>query len=308
MTPAPAPGPHAALPEQVLPLLLATPCPVAVFDPHDRLRWANPAFRALFDLTPDAEPTWSEMLRHNHQAGLATAVDSEPFERWLASAASRRGKLPYRQFETDLVDGRWLLMTETVASNGWMWCHATEITDLASDHRDLRLARDLAQRANLVDPLTSVGNRKHVLQRLQQALADPHGQPACVVMADLDHFKRINDGMGHAAGDQVLCHFAQWLTQRLRRADTFGRLGGEEFLIVLHDISPDGAEEVIQRLLEDLPQAQPLPEHPDFHYSCSYGLAVARPGDSPESVMARADAALYAAKQAGRSRCVRAPA
>ena len=197
-------------------------------------------------------------------------------------------------------------MAETVGHNGWMWCHATEITDLASDHRELRLARDLAQRANLVDPLTSVGNRKHVLQRLQQALAGSGVRPPCVVMADLDHFKYINDTLGHAAGDQVLCHFAQLLTQRLRRADAFGRLGGEEFLIVLHDVDPAGAEEILHRLLDDLQIARPLPEHPAFGYSCSFGLAPARAGDSPESVMARADAALYAAKQAGRGRCMRA--
>lgn len=291
------------LPPAALALLTRHQGMVALFDADDRLRWANAAWCAALAVPEGSSPTWAELMRANHAQGRGAAIDTDDFERWLASAASRRGKQPYRQFETDLRDGRWMLMTETMDERGWMLCIATDVSDLASDHRELRVARDLALRASQVDVLTGIGNRAFVLQRLGEALAAP-GQPPCVALVDLDHFKQINDRWGHAAGDTVLRDFAQLLQDGLRRADACGRIGGEEFLVVLNDISLQGAEEVVLRLLGQVRAARPLPLEPGYNYTASVGLVQAHTGERTEDVTARADAAVYRAKRAGRDRCV----
>jgi len=295
------------LPDNLAPTVLAMMARhqgmVALFDADDRLRWANAAWRTALAVHDGATPTWAELMRANHAQGRGAAIDTDDFERWLASAASRRGKLPYRQFETDLRDGRWMLMTETMDEQGWMLCIASDVSDLASDHRELRVARDLALRASQVDVLTGIGNRAFVLQRLGEALAAP-GQPPCVALIDLDHFKQVNDRWGHAAGDTVLRDFAQLMQDGLRRADACGRIGGEEFLVVLNDITLQGAEEVVLRLLDRVRAARPLALEPGYSYTGSAGLVQAQQRECTEDVMARADAAVYRAKRAGRDRCV----
>lgn len=291
--------------DQALRLVLElSPCPAALYDAQDRLHWANRAFRETFGVPAQSTPTWAELVREGHRRGIGTAIQTDNFEAWLSSAVSRRGKLPYRQFEVDLCDGRWMLMTETVCAQGWMLCHASDVSDLARDHRELRTARDQAERASRVDGLTGIANRVFVLQCLADALRAP-GPPPCVALVDLDLFKSINDRFGHAAGDAVLCDFAQRLQRGLRRVDACGRIGGEEFLVVLREVEPATAVEVLNRLLAQLRSARPLAQWPDLGYTASAGLVRARAGERPEDVIARADVALYQAKDRGRDRCVR---
>jgi diguanylate cyclase (GGDEF)-like protein len=302
--------PESSLPHDLAPAVLVMLARhqglVAVFDADDRLRWANAAWRAALAVAEGPLPTWAELMRANHAQGRGAAIDTDDFERWLASAASRRGKQPYRQFEADLRDGRWILMTETMDERGWMLCIATDVSDLASEHRALRVARDVALRASQVDALTGMGNRSFVLQRLDEAMAAAGPRPF-VALIDLDHFKQINDRLGHAGGDTVLREFARLLQAGLRRSDACGRIGGEEFLVVLNDTAPDGAQDVLMRLLSQVRAARPLPGEPDFGYTASVGLAQAMPDERAEAVMARADAALYQAKRAGRDRLMLAP-
>jgi diguanylate cyclase (GGDEF)-like protein len=275
----------------------------AVFDDTDHLRWANPGFRQAFGLGDDAAPTWTELMRACHARRQGAIIDCQDFEHWLSAAALRRGKTGFRQFEADLHDGRWVLMTQTTLDNGWMLELGVDVTDMGSSHRDLRVARDRALRASQEDALTGVPNRGAVLARLDAELVTP-GPPPWVALVDLDHFKQVNDRHGHAAGDQVLRDFAQRLRSGLRRADACGRFGGEEFLVVLAGVQQAEAEHVLQRLLEQTRQARPLGRLPDFRYSFSAGLVQARHGERNEAVIARADAALYAAKHGGRDQVV----
>lgn len=287
----------------LLPLMEASACPVALYDPEDRLDWANSAFLAMFGATLHGRPSWAELIRVGVSRGVGTRIQTDDLETWLQSTGSRRGKVPYRQYEVDLIDGRWVLMTETVDRHGWMLCMAVDVTDMGCDHRALRIARDLAQRAALVDGLTGIGNRSFVLGKLGEAL-HPVNDPAWVALLDLDHFKSINDRFGHAAGDDVLKHFAGLLQEQLRRADACGRIGGEEFLVVLQGVDRSGAEEAVQRLQARLHAATPAVGGTGISYTVSIGLTQACPGECPEKVLARADRALYAAKHAGRDRCV----
>lgn len=284
----------------------ASPQMVALFDAQDLLRYANPAFQAGFHARPDGQTRWLDLMRANLAAGRGNIVHAKDTEAWLAAAASRRGKLPFRAFEADLHDGRWIWMCETVDTQGWMLCCASDITSLKQDGRALRQERDQALRAAQTDALTGISNRAHVLQQLERSLArvrDKRGTLA-VVLLDLDHFKRINDTLGHEAGDSVIRDFARRLQQSSRRADGCGRYGGEEFMLLLCDVSVTEAQSIVERLLTQTRSARPLPQRPDFAYSCSAGLSMARPDDSIERICHRADLALYAAKAAGRDRCM----
>ncbi len=280
-----------------------SPVLLALFDRHDRLRYANAAFCQAYDVAPDETLSWSELMRRNYQRCIGALIYTHDFEAWLVSARSRRGKQPYRAFEADLTDGRWIWMTEAMQPDGSMVCVATDMSELKVSERELRQARDMAQRAAQTDPLTSISNRSCIMQLFEQLLgrAEATGMPLAVAIIDLDHFKQINDRLGHPAGDRVIIDFVQRIQPMLRPHDGFGRLGGEEFLLLLPGYSSSEAELSLRAMLAAVEASRPLPGQPDFGYTCSAGLALWRPGDDLAQVYARADIALYQAKATGRN-------
>ena len=277
---------------------------IALFDRYDMLQWANPAFRDTFCLQPEQQLSWADMMQHNYLQGTGTRISAADFDRWLASARSRRGKQAYRAFECDMYDGRWIWMTESVQEDGSMLCVGSDITSLRSEGRDLRLERDMAQRAALTDALTGLSNRAHIMAQLEQQVQYARTQRSCcgIALMDLDHFKQINDRYGHPAGDAVLQHFAQLLRHTLRREDGIGRIGGEEFLLILPGADLPSVQSSMQRLLDMLPLQRPLAQHPDFFYTCSIGGSLLYPSDTVESALQRVDEVLYQAKANGRHR------
>ena len=289
--------------ERFAALLSTSAALIAVYDEDDRLRFANDAFRSAFALTAEETPLWSELMRRNTLAGLGTVIRSPDFESWLVSAQSRRGKIPFRSFETDLVDGRWLWMNETVEENGWMLCVASDITHIRTSERNLRQDRDFALRASQTDELTSISNRRFMMAALdelvrRQAGARPMMSCACII--DLDFFKCINDRFGHQTGDDVLIDFARRVHMLVRRHDSFGRIGGEEFMLLMPDTDLAEGEAIIGRVLQTVRQARPIVSDPSFSYTCSAGLVQLRAGETTREIYSRADAALYVAKRAGR--------
>lgn len=280
---------------------------LALYDETDRLRLANDAFRRTFHLSPGETPSWTELMRRNHGAFKGTAIQAADLEAWLTSAQSRRGKTPFRAYETDLVDGRWLWMTETVRPNGWMLCIASEITDLRREERLLRQDLDLAMRAAQTDELTSTANRRFVFGRLEaliNAAALIPDSALSVCLFDIDLFKSINDRFGHQAGDMVLRHFTNLVHRVIRRTDCFGRIGGEEFMLVMPGSPAENALAFAGHLLAFARAAQPLPDRPAVNYTCSAGIAAYRPGDTAAALYSRADRALYRAKSEGRDRAL----
>lgn len=164
--------------------------------------------------------------------------------------------------------------------------------------------RNEAQRLQLeqlatFDPLTGVRNRRTMDEELQAAVtsAARTGVPYALIMLDLDHFKRVNDNHGHSIGDKVLVQVAQTLEQSIRKADHLFRFGGEEFVILLTGTREAGAKSVIRSLREKM--ALEI-ESPEGTVTASFGAALLRTGEDSESWLARADAALYRAKDAGR--------
>ena len=178
------------------------------------------------------------------------------------------------------------------------------------DALERRYHQDMVARTTL-DPLTGVGNRATVLHQLetQVDLAQRHQRPLSVILADLDWFKQVNDTHGHLAGDQALEAFGALLRRRLRASDPVGRLGGDEFLIVLPETSARPALVAADGLRQAMAE-QPLTlgDGLKLTLTCSLGVAELKPGDADGgALLARADAALYGAKAGGRDRAFPAP-
>jgi diguanylate cyclase (GGDEF)-like protein/PAS domain S-box-containing protein len=148
------------------------------------------------------------------------------------------------------------------------------------------------------DSLTGLPNRRHWEQQLPSELARSwrDGQPVCVAMLDLDHFKEYNDRRGHQAGDRLLRAAAGAWRGTLRPYDVLARYGGEEFSVILPGCAIDDAFTLVERLRAETPDGE----------SCSAGIAEWDNEEKPETLVGRADAALYRAKRAGRNRSVAA--
>ncbi|TCU29256.1 diguanylate cyclase (GGDEF)-like protein [Rhizobium azibense] len=289
--------------EQFLRLTHATSALIAVYDADDRLRYANDAFRSVYFIDADETPLWPDLMRRNFELGRGTVIRVADFDEWLRSTQSRRGKIGFRAFETDLVDGRWLWMTEAVQKNGWMLCIASDITSLRADERSVRQDRDLAIKASQTDELTGVANRRFVMARIEDMLeCAQDGDAGCLAVFDIDNFKYINDRLGHHIGDVVLRDFAHRIHQIVRRTDCFGRVGGEEFLLVMPRTILADAIVIIERMLSIIRTCRPLIELPDFSYTFSAGIAASQAMDTVSDLYRRADEALYAAKLNGRDR------
>jgi len=161
-----------------------------------------------------------------------------------------------------------------------------------------------AVKASRTDMLTGLPNRRAFYDRAARELerARRYGRPVSLIMLDIDRFKVVNDTHGHAAGDEVLRHLADILRRDKRGNDLVGRLGGEEFGLLLPEASQDEALSLAERIRAAIAAGPAAHDGATIAYSASFGVARQKPGDSLESIMQRADQALYAAKEAGRNR------
>jgi len=176
---------------------------------------------------------------------------------------------------------------------------------VAVDLTERRTAEDDARRLALHDPLTGLPNRRLLLDRIDRALARESrtDELVGVLFCDLDQFKGVNDEHGHAAGDQLLHDAAQHLVDEARAGDTVARVGGDEFVVVLEGLSgPADAARIAERMRAALEHPIRVGNH-DLQVTCSIGVALASHGvRDVDGLLARADAAMYRAKQAGRNR------
>ncbi len=168
----------------------------------------------------------------------------------------------------------------------------------------LQQANDLLQQLAMTDALTGVWNRRAFDERLEEesAAARRHGKPLTTLLLDVDHFKRHNDLFGHAAGDSVLKEFAHVLRTVSRREDVVGRLGGEEFAIIMPRSNEGDGQHLASRILRAV-RAFPWQHAP---VTVSAGVAQLTPSQTPAELLHAADQAMYAAKRQGRDRTVRA--
>jgi diguanylate cyclase (GGDEF)-like protein len=155
-----------------------------------------------------------------------------------------------------------------------------------------------------VDSLTGCATREHFIERVREmiALANRHGTPLCLAIADLDHFKRINDSWGHPVGDTVLRDAGRLFGLQPRATDMCGRIGGEEFALVMPHTDLAGGALLAERLRQQVAETGIEAGDNILRITVSFGVAALRPGEEFDALYARADAALYAAKNNGRDR------
>lgn len=175
---------------------------------------------------------------------------------------------------------------------------------LESRKNELTEALERIQLLATRDELTGLYNRRHMMEalRLQRAQSERTGQPFCVALIDLDHFKQINDTHGHGVGDEVLRRFAEVARRCVRESDLLARWGGEEFLLMLPAGQLPQARISLDRLHDAVRMETLAPSVPHLGVRFSAGLTEQRPGETLEATIERADQALYEAKHLGRNR------
>lgn len=191
----------------------------------------------------------------------------------------------------------------------WRWSMAKMEARRRSAERELRERAALLERATR-DQLTRLWNRQAILEILAGAMesARINNRPLAVALIDIDHFKRVNDSMGHLVGDTVLRSVAEHIVKRTRAGDSLGRYGGEELLLVLPNALPQPPFLPIERLQRAVAKIPFVHDAKRFHITASFGVAWFEPTrDSIEDFIGRADEALYAAKDGGRDRVEYAP-
>lgn len=167
------------------------------------------------------------------------------------------------------------------------------------------MARHELARMALHDDLTGLPNRAHFRERLQEEYdrTRRYGQRFAVLYLDLDHFKRINDSMGHAAGDELLCQVARRLQASARASDIVARLSGDEFVLLQTPITERGQTRALAQRLVEVVGAPYTIDGKQVWIGISIGIAIcAPPGVEPDALLRRADRELYEAKEAGRGR------
>lgn len=217
-------------------------------------------------------------------------------ERFEGERTETENRLLREQQQSALARQRWLLASLVIG--------ALLLVGLVLNIWQQRRLRQRLKILAEVDELSGLPNRRSILAAAR-ALAAGHraaDHPACVALIDIDHFKRVNDHYGHEAGDAALVVFAQACRNALRTDDVVGRLGGEEFLMVLPNTRPEDASAVFERLRDILRETQ-VPGLPaEERLACSMGCALLEIGGAVEKTLRCADEALYRAKAEGRDR------
>ncbi|HVX12606.1 MAG TPA: GGDEF domain-containing protein [Pirellulales bacterium] len=175
------------------------------------------------------------------------------------------------------------------------------------DIANLKRTLDEVRRESLLDPLTKIYNRKYFDDGLLQSIANASesGQPLCLLLVDIDHFKRFNDTYGHQTGDQVLRLVAMTLKSNIKGKDIVARYGGEEFAAILPSTDLEGAVILADNIRKAIQAKELLKRSTNEklgRITASFGVALFRADESPSSFIERADRCLYAAKHAGRNR------
>lgn len=283
---------------------------VVVHGPDSAIRYANPVAAAILGLSRDqllgravVDPAW-HFVRED---GSPMPVAEYPVSLVLAH------KAPLHDYVVGVRpapgrNARWVLVNAMpdLGPDGAVRLVIVSFVDVSERQHQTQQLERLA----LTDALTGLATRRHFLAEVEREMHRARrGHALSVLVFDVDHFKSINDSLGHAAGDSVLAELGRCVRGVLREADIAGRLGGEEFGVVLADADEGLAAAIAERLRAALASAHVLLDGSgEVRFTVSIGIATMQQGDvDPAALLARADAAMYEAKRAGRD-CVRAAA
>lgn len=272
---------------------------VVITDTQPNIIWVNQAFEALTGFSRE------EAMGRRPAELVKSGLQNEAFyaDMWGHILAGKpwRGEVINKRKDGSLYHEE-LLISPVFGSKG-------EILHFVGSKQDIterkRLEAELLELAT-TDTLTSLPNRRNFMEAMQLELARLQrleGQVAAVLMFDLDHFKRVNDRFGHAAGDAVLRHFSGLLRKHLRRIDTPGRIGGEEFAVILPGADRAAARSFAERLRQQVVDEPLIYNEQPIPLTVSIGVSLLLASDAgPDAALGRADNLLYLAKANGRNR------
>lgn len=274
---------------------------VALQGPDGSIRTANAAAARIMGSTPTRMVGKNDATGHREvlrEDGTSWPLTEQPA---LVTARTGRG-------QRDVVMGlkapddeiTWIsVTTRPLALEPEGWSVVTSVTDIT----DRRRAQVELQRLADRDPLTGMFNRRRLEADLSRLLAEVarYDGAGAVVVLDLDNFKYVNDSMGHAVGDDLICSTANAIQDRLRESDTAARLGGDEFAVILPRVSAEEAQGAARSLLDVIRQKAVVQTRDGpRRTTASAGIAVMDPGQTSSEVLAHADMAMYAAKERGK--------
>ena len=251
-----------------------------------------------FDELQHTAQQWADFVHPNdRERAWASIFD-------VIEGRSKSHKLEYRMLHKD-GSIRWILDQAKVMQRDEHG-KATRMCGTHTDITERKLLEEELLRQAHVDYLTGVYNRRHFMERAEQELSRAHryGKPLSMLMLDIDHFKLINDRYGHKVGDTVLKAVADLSHATFRDVDILGRLGGEEFAVLLPETDQPAALDAAERLRETIANAR-IPLTGGEHVTFSMSIGVSSMGsveDHIDSLLNRADKALYEAKDGGRNR------
>lgn len=242
------------------------------------------------------------LLTHVDESGERVSKLGNPLE-----ATLRDGKTHEAELFIHCKDGRRLPVSVRITAirdaSGEIVGGVEVFSDRSSTLDAVRRIKEL-QRISLLCPLTGIGNRRFAEMTLAKTFSEfqRHGWPFGAMFIDIDQFKLCNDAHGHAFGDEVLRGVASTIEATLRTYDFLGRWGGEEFLAVLPNLTEDALRTIAERCRKRVRKIPTLKGAEEIHVTISVGAALARPEDSPKSLVERVDRLMYQSKADGRDR------
>jgi diguanylate cyclase (GGDEF)-like protein/PAS domain S-box-containing protein len=283
---------------------------IFVFDGKDQIIFCNKVITEMFGLIDCSSlygKTFNQMVTHSYHTNTGIIIDTDDLDSWLTYANNKRRSQKYRQFEVDLRDGRWFQMSEQLVHGDCIVMIATDITDKKNaESRLTEMSKELFLLAT-TDALTNVFNRRHFMEqaRAEQKRCQREKYSYALLMLDLDSFKAINDNYGHACGDSVLTSIADMIKLELRDYDLLGRIGGEEFAILLPNTTRDSALKISERIRCSIEHLNIESNGHSVKATVSIGVALDEYIDKDlEEMFLIADKFLYRAKKNGRNQVV----
>ena len=279
----------------------------AIFDQNDVLIFCNHEFAFRLGLRiVDAEGrSFEQIIRLSYESGKGIQIENNDIETFIKDSTAKHSDVGFKCFTDKLSDGSWLKISQLVTPEGYSFVYTTDITKLMDTELELRDALEHVQNIAATDPLTNIHNRRYFFDMASKELkrSSRHHSPLCLLALDIDKFKSINDNHGHLCGDEVLVTVANACAKQLRDYDIFARIGGEEFSILLPNTQLYEAQLFAERILATIRQLT-IP-YDDLDLTITLSIGIAKYDDtchSLESLMDRADQALYQAKDNGRDR------
>ena len=286
-------------------------CYAVMHGDNNEVVYCNNTFADLFDSDKKKVigATNDELLRMSWESKRGIKIVTDDFELWLNKLNMLHETKNINQFETDLFDGRWFRMTRMNLDNDFKVFFGVDITELKNLQTKLEQANQHIEHLANTDFLTNVHNRRYfeTISEKEFLSSKRYNSNFALLLLDIDFFKKINDKYGHESGDEILIELAGICNGLIRKSDSFSRIGGEEFVILLPKTTLKQAN-ILAESIRDFIEKHKFTINrfqKSINLTISIGISVNSKNDKCiNEIVNRADEALYLAKDMGRNKVV----